>query len=374
MKILFTGGGSGGHFYPIIAIAEALVDRAKEERLILPELFFMAPEPYDERVLFENGITFLHVPAGKLRRYFSIRNFLDVFKTIWGVMRALVIMFRVYPDVVVGKGGFGSFPALLAARLWNIPTIIHESDTVPGRVNKWAGKFARRIAVSFPEAASFFPGERVAHTGNPLRREMLSLSSLARSDFHLEEGTRVILILGGSLGSATLNEAILQMVSTLLRDYEVIHQTGTLHIADISARAKVLLQNHPNQTRYHAFGYLSGEEVSSAGRISSLVISRAGSTIFEIANWGKPSIMIPLADSNGDHQRANAYAYAGSGAADVLEEGNLTPTILRNQIERILGNPGLTQQMSERALRFAKTDAARVIANAIIEMALKHEK
>ena len=374
MKILFTGGGSGGHFYPIIAIAQALSDRALEERLILPELFFMAPEPYDERLLFENGITFLRVPTGKLRRYFSLKNVFDLFKTAWGVLKASVMMFRIYPDVVVGKGGFGSFPALFAARFWKIPTIIHESDTVPGRVNKWAGKFARRIAVSFPEAASYFPEGRVAYTGNPLRKEMLASVTLARTDFHLEENTKVIAVLGGSLGSVTLNEALLQTLSTLLDTYEIIHQTGEQNLAEISARSRVLLQNHPKKNRYHPFGYLSGEEVASAGRLSNLIISRAGSTIFEIATWGKPSILIPIADSNGDHQRENAYAYAGSGAADVLEEGNLTPAILRNQIEKILENSTLTGQMSERALHFAKTDAATVIANEIIEMALKHEK
>ena len=374
MKILFTGGGSGGHFYPIIAIAQALIERAKEERLILPELFFMAPEPYNEQLLFENGITFLRVPTGKLRRYFSVRNLFDIFKTIWGVGKALVVVFRMYPDVVVGKGGFGSFPALVAARFWNIPTVIHESDTVPGRVNKWAGGFARRIAVSFPEASPHFPIGRVAHTGNPLRKEVLSGGTLSRSDFRLEEKTKLILVLGGSLGSVALNEAILQMLPILLADYEVIHQTGVHNIADISARARVLLQNHPQSRRYHAFGYLSGEEVSSAGKLSSLIISRAGSTIFEIASWGKPSIVIPISDSNGDHQRENAYAYAGSGAADVLEEGNLTTNILKNQIDKILRNPGLTEQMSERALHFAKTDASSVIANAIIEIALRHEK
>ena len=160
MKILFTGGGSGGHFYPIIAIAQALSDRALEERLILPELFFMAPEPYDERLLFENGITFLRVPTGKLRRYFSLKNVFDLFKTAWGVLKASVMMFRIYPDVVVGKGGFGSFPALFAARFWKIPTIIHESDTVPGRVNKWQESLLavsrshfRRQHPTFPKVA-----------------------------------------------------------------------------------------------------------------------------------------------------------------------------------------------------------------------------
>src|SRR3989338_5058439 len=108
MKVLFTGGGSGGHFYPIVAIAEELIALAKEERLILPQLFFMAPEPYDEGLLFENGIVFIRVPTGKLRRYASGKNITDIFKTTWAVLKAMGTLFRIYPDVVVGKGGFGS--------------------------------------------------------------------------------------------------------------------------------------------------------------------------------------------------------------------------------------------------------------------------
>ncbi|MDO8620107.1 MAG: UDP-N-acetylglucosamine--N-acetylmuramyl-(pentapeptide) pyrophosphoryl-undecaprenol N-acetylglucosamine transferase, partial [bacterium] len=371
---LFTGGGSGGHFYPIIAIAREVSLRAKEERLIPPELFFMAPEAYDEGLLFENGITFIRVPTGKLRRYASFKNVVDIFKTAWGVLRATFIMFRIFPDVVVGKGGFGSFPALFAARFWKIPTLIHESDTVPGRTNTWAGKFAERIAVSFPQVASLFPGGRVAYTGNPLRSEVLSPLRPARGEFGLEQNTKVVFVIGGSLGSMALNEAVLQILPDLLRDYEVIHQTGREHFSDITGRARVVLQNHEHMGRYHPFEYLSTVEVSSAGKLSDLIISRAGSTIFEIAAWGKPSILVPIPDSNGDHQRENAYAYAETGACDVLEESNLTTTILKGQIDKILTDEHRASEMSTRALRFAKTDAAQVIANEILEMALRHEK
>ncbi len=374
MKILFTGGGSGGHFYPIIAMAQEVLLRAKEERLIAPQLFFMAPEAYDEGLLFENGITFLRVPTGKLRRYASLKNISDLFKTAWGLIKATFIMFRVYPDIVVGKGGFGSFPALFSARLWNIPVFIHESDTIPGRANLWAGKFASRIAVSFPQAASFFPAERVAYTGNPLRPEVLSPLRPSRGEFGLEEGTKIIFVTGGSLGSVTLNEALLKILPDLLSEYEVIHQTGKDNFSDITGRAKVILQNHEHARRYHPAAYLSPAQLASAGKLSDLIISRAGSTIFEIAAWGKPSILIPIADSNGDHQRENAYAYAETGATDIIEEGNFTTTLLFSQIQKILHDEARRTQMTERALHFAKTDAAKVIANEILEMALRHEK
>lgn len=374
MKILFTGGGSGGHFYPIIAIAEQVLALSKEERLIAPQLFFMAPEPYDEGVLFEHEITFIRVSTGKLRRYASLKNITDIFKIAWAVLKATFIMFRIYPDVVVGKGGFGSFPALFAARFWSIPVIIHESDSVPGKVNAWAGKFATRVAVSFANAASSFKKETVAYTGNPLRREILLEEVPARSEFDLEKDTKVIFVIGGSLGSTTLNEALLQNLPDLVNNYEIVHQTGKANLADMSARAKVLLQTNPFMHRYHPFGYLSTRQVSAAGKLCDLVISRAGSTIFEIAAWGKPSILIPITDSNGDHQRENAYAYSENGAADVLEEANLTPTLFRNQIEKIFGDESRYKLMTERARHFAKLDAANVIAREILEIALKHEK
>jgi len=375
MKILFTGGGSGGHFYPIIAIAEEVRRMAKEERLITPQLFFMSPEPYDKGLLFDNEITFIRVPTGKLRRYFSLRNALDLVRTAFGVLSAIITIFRIFPDVVVGKGGYGSFPALVAARLFNIPVFIHESDSVPGRVNRWAGKFAKRVAVSFADAAKYFPEGRTAHTGNPIRRILLGHDDAELlPELQPKDGRRLIFVIGGSLGSVTINEAMFKIVPQLLDAYEVIHQTGAHNAADLAARAGVLLQNHPKHDSYRPLGYIAGKELAAIGRAADLIISRAGSTIFEIAAWGKPSILIPIADSNGDHQRENAYSYSATAAAEVVEEHNLTPAILMGEIEKVLGDEKRYTTMAEAAKRFAKEDAAAVIAREIVTMALKHEK
>ena len=161
MKIILTGGGSGGHFYPIIAVAQELNELAKENRILRPELFYMSTEDYNEGLLYENGIIFKKVSTGKIRRHLSVsnivKNFFDLFKTFFGALGALVTVFNIYPDVVFGKGGYASFPTIFAARILRIPVIIHESDSAPGRVNKWAGHFAKRVAVSFPEAAKYFP-------------------------------------------------------------------------------------------------------------------------------------------------------------------------------------------------------------------------
>ena len=175
MKVLFTGGGSGGHFYPIIAISQELNKLIDEAKLVNVELYFMSVAPYNERLLFENKIAFKKVSTGKLRNYFSVKNFIDIFKTLFATIAAVFQILLLFPDVVVGKGGYASFPAIFAARFFKIPIIIHESDAVPGRVNKWAGKFADKIAISFAEAAEHFPKEKVALTGNPIRRGILSL-------------------------------------------------------------------------------------------------------------------------------------------------------------------------------------------------------
>ena len=168
MKILLTGGGSGGHFYPIIAVAEALREIAKEERLFNLELYFMSDRAYSRQILFEQDIIFKKVSAGKRRLYFSPRNIIDLFKTAIGVLKAIFEMYKIFPDVVFGKGGYASFPALFAAKTLKVPVLIHESDSTPGRVNIWAAEFARGIAVSFPAAADYFPKEKEGYTGKPI--------------------------------------------------------------------------------------------------------------------------------------------------------------------------------------------------------------
>src|SRR3989344_7421824 len=172
MKVVFTGGGTGGHFYPAIAMAEAVRDIARERRLIDPRLYYLAPTPFDEDALFENSIVFVRIPAGKMRRYRSFRNITDSLVTGTGFLMALSALFLIFPDVVVSKGGYGSGPTVLAARVLGIPIIIHESDAKPGRANLLAAPFASRIAIAFPSAAAYFPKSargKITQTGIPIR-------------------------------------------------------------------------------------------------------------------------------------------------------------------------------------------------------------
>lgn len=376
MKILFTGGGTHGHFYPIIAIVEAIEEIVREKKLLPPKLYFAAPLPIDRQLLFDHQVAFVQTSAGKVRSYFSIRNFFDAGKTGWGIFVSVIRVFFMYPDVIFGKGGYGSFPTLLAAKLFRIPVVIHESDITPGRVNLWAGKFALRIALSWKEAAEHFPGGRAAHTGNPIRHGISTpLHEGAGEYLKLEPGLPTILVLGGSQGAEALNDVVLEALPLLLKKYQIIHQTGEHNADDVGATASVILRDEPNKIRYHAFPYLNELALRMSAGAANLVVSRAGSTLFEIASWGLPSIIVPLPPdvAHEDHQTKNAFAYARRGAGVVIEQRNLTPTVLLSEIDRIIETPAVAQGLSFAAKAFATPEAARIIAEELLEIGLSHE-
>lgn len=375
MKILFTGGGTGGHFYPIIAIAENIQRVVQDEKILKVELFYMSTEPYDKAALYENSITFIPVTAGKLRIYPSIKNYIDIGKTIFGCLEATLKVFALYPDVVVGKGGYASFPALFAARLLRIPVIIHESDSAPGRVNSWAAKFAKRIAISFEEASDYFPKAKTAWTGQPIRRDITQAARDGAFEYLKFNSTiPVLFILGGSQGAQKINNAIIDALPTLVAKYQIIHQVGVKNLKDVSETAQVVLAGNTNKDRYKPVGFLNPLGMKMSSGAATLVISRAGSTIFEIASWNVPSIIIPFDKSNGDHARKNAYTYARAGCGEVIEENNLTPNILVSEIENILSNPSKVAAMKKATQDFARPDAGRVIAKEILDLALEHVK
>ncbi len=383
MKIVLTGGGSGGHFYPLIAVAEELRKQAREEHLLDPKLIYMAPTEYDKDVLFEHDIIFKSIAAGKQRNYRSILNILDLFKIGWGTLQALVKLFFIFPDVVFSKGGYVSVPVLLAARIFGIPVIFHESDSVPGKANAWAAKFASRIAVSYPDTVAAFEklaarkGKQatIAVTGNPIRKDLLTLATGAREFLKLEGNTPVILILGGSQGAQMINETVVEAAAGLVEHYYVIHQTGAEHFNITKESAALALAESQFKERYKPFAFLNVLALRMSAGASSLVVSRAGSgSIFEIAAWGKPSVIIPIPEDVSRDQRSNALAYARSGASIVIEQANLTPHLLASEIERLVSDENLRAQMSEAAKGFARPDAAAKIAREIIDLALEHEK
>lgn len=378
MTIAFTGGGSGGHFYPIIAIAEALNDVVREDRLVAPTLYYLAPDSFDSKALFENGIAYIRIPAGKMRRYASLRNLTDMIATLTGIVLAVITLFRIYPDVVMSKGGYGSVPTVLAARLLRIPVVIHESDAKPGRANLLAAKFAKKIAISFESAASYFPRRaqsRIARTGIPIRKALMRVEPEgARQYLGLEKDVPTLLVIGGSSGAQKINEVMLSSLPELVSFANVIHQTGPAHFKNVQAIAQVVLANNPSAARYHPVDYLSETSLQRAAGVADLVISRAGaSALAEIGLWKKPAIIVPISESVSHDQRTNAYTYARTGGAIVIEDDNLTQHLLVSEIRRIIGDPELAQRMGLASAGFTEPDAARILAKELLAIALSHE-
>ena len=278
--------------------------------------------------------------------------------------------------MVFSKGGYASFPTIFAARILRIPVVIHESDSVPGRVNQWAGHFAKKIAVSFHETSYFFPKQQVAWTGQPIRTEIEHPASRkeALEYFKLEGDVPIILVLGGSLGAELINNTILDALPRLVNDYQIIHQTGVQNFETVVDRAKVVLTDNQHRLRYFLVPFLNPLTMRMASGAATIVISRAGSMLFEIASWGLPSILIPITNTNLDHQKKNAFNYARTGACSVIEEMNMTANILIGEIERIIGDKEIYDGMARSAKAFNKPDAAMKIARALVDTALSHEK
>lgn len=376
MKIVFTGGGTGGHFYPIIAIVEKVNKVVDDDNILGSKLYYISNDPYDKEVLFENGLIYEEMMAGKRRTYFSPLNFLDLFKTFFGIIGATFKLFSIYPDVVFGKGGYASFPTLFAARILRIPVMIHESDAAPGRVNLWAGKFAQKVAVSFKEAAQFFPQDSVAWTGHPIRTELEAPAS--RADglkyYKFESTLPTIFILGGSQGAELINNTIIDALPRLVKNYQVIHQTGLRNFKIVKEEANVVLGDMPEKSRYVPIAFLNPLQMKMAASVAIVIISRAGSSLFEIATWGVPSILVPFAKSNADHAKKNAFTYAHHGGASVIEENNMTANILVSELENMIGDKEAYVRMQKAAKEFNPPDAAEKIAKVLVNMALSHEK
>lgn len=367
MKIVITGAG-GGHFYPLVAVAERVRKEAFIQKIPQPEFYFFSDKPYDEEALFKVECKFVEIPAGKLRLYPSLETVTDIFKTFFGCVVAINKLYSVYPDVVFAKGGYASFPTLFAARILSIPVIVHESDTVPGRTTLWAGKFAFRVAVSYPEAAQLYPKERTALTGQPIRDELLPPADFKRT--YQKKDRPVILIFGGSQGSQIINNAILTVLPTLLSSYDIVHQVGKENVAQIKAVTEQLLKDHDFKDRYYAEGFLN---IAHFYPKVDLVITRAGSAMFEMVAWQLPMIVIPISETVSRDQRSNAYAMASHGFATVLEENNLSPNILLSTISRILDSEQNYNAMIKNTAFFENSlTASTVIAREIIRIGLSH--
>lgn len=316
-RIVFTGGGTAGHVTPNLA----LISKLKEKQW---DIHYIGSKTGIEKSLIEEiDIPYYPISSGKLRRYFDLKNFQDPFKVLKGIVEAYVIIKKLKPDVIFSKGGFVSVPVVIAGKLNGVPVLIHESDYTPGLANKIAVRFATKMFVTFPEAKAHLPKNKVIVTGSPIREELLQgdrkkgLSFLGFTD-----KKPVVTIMGGSLGSVTLNTIIRENLHTLLVHYQIVHLCGKGNIDE------TLL----NVEGYSQFEYLSNE-LPDVAAATDLVISRAGSNaIFEWLELKKPMLLIPLPKtvSRGD-QILNAHSFKKRGFAMVLEEEELTnETFLRS--------------------------------------------
>ncbi len=368
MVIGLVGGGTAGHFYPLISVSEYL--NSTQNR---PDLYYFGPSPYNKNSLKESGIKYVYCPAGKLRRYFSMQNFLDFFKNFFGIFVAIWKLYIIYPDVIFSKGGYTSVPVLLAARFLRIPVVIHESDAFPGRANLLSRNQAQYVGIAYKEAAKYFSEKKTALVGIPLRHEIKEKLENPLSSLGIPNDKPLIYITGGSQGAERINNLVIMSLSTLLPEYRIFHQVGAGNINELRLTAKSLLENSPLQNDYYIEGTLNSRQVSALMQAADLIITRAGSTaLFEISYHQKPSIVIPIPEDISRDQRSNAYAYARRGGATVIEEHNLSPNLLKQEIDFILKNENNKKAMSAAAARFYIAGAEEKISNLLISIGQEH--
>lgn len=372
-RILLTGGGSGGHVFPLIAVATALKEKAQQSGREL-ELLILGEGQFMEKAAVENGLPFKRILAGKLRRYFSILTVLDILKTPIGFFQSLWHVFWFMPDIIFAKGGYASVLPAIIGRLFFIPLFIHESDSIPGLANRILGKLAKTVFISFQSSEKYFKTGKTALTGNPLRKELIGQDrGRAAEFFKLKSDKKTILILGGSQGAQKINDIILQSLVMLVKDFQIIHQCGETQYNFVRNEAEKLVKEGEGKyaenikINYKLFPFLDTEQLGMAFAVADILISRAGAgSIFEIAAFGKPVILIPITNSSADHQLANAREFSKFGAV-VLEEQNLTSHILINQIESLLNEENFAK-INANIQTFAKPEAAEKIVSALLNL------
>lgn len=377
LRIGLTGGGTGGHFYPLVAVAEEIRHKYTGEDI---SLFYFGESPYNEQDLKSNNIHYVKITAGKSRLYSSFQNYLDYFKILWGIIQALWKLAIIYPDVIFSKGGYVSFPVLFAARMLFIPIVIHDSDTVPGRATIYSAKFAKIVCVAWPEGGQVLeevhgvPHDKIVYTGLPIRyalnpahpRENYAFSSFNSFDPRIP----TILVVGGSQGSENINNVVIKSLPQILPNVQVIHQTGTNNFERVKKLTDELLKDLPEKKSYIPIANLNSNEMRNAYSMVALAVSRGGSSqILELQAYGIPSIVIPLPEDISRDQRQNAYASARRGASIVIEEKNLTSTILINEIRRLIVAQEALDGMRVDAKAAAKLDGAEQIADILVHYA-----
>ncbi len=364
MRLLIAGGGTGGHLFPGIAVAEEFLARKKGNEV----LFVGTWKGIEARVLPKLGYRLECITAAGIRGKGSVARAKGLAKFLYGYAQSRKILKEFKPDLVLGVGGYASAPALLAARGMQIHRFIHEQNAIPGFTNKMLATVAERVFISLEESRKFFPEERTLLTGNPLRRQILEQVALApqveRSDdaFHL-------LVFGGSAGAhrinITMGEALpyLEDVKGRLR---ITHQTGENDLEDVTAAYE--------EQGFSADAVAFIDSMADAYRWADLVVCRAGATtIAEITACGKPCVFIPYPHAVDDHQRRNAEALLKHGAGFLIIEQELTGEMLAKTIRELMDDPARLTTVGEAAQGLARLDAAQVIVDEMMASKWKED-
>lgn len=353
-RILLTGGGTAGHVTPNIALLPRL-------RELGYEISYMGSyDGIEKKLIEELQIPYYGISSGKLRRYFDPKNFTDPFKVIKGYGEACRIMKKLSPDVLFSKGGFVSVPVVLAAKRYHVPAIIHESDMTPGLANKLCIPSAKKVCCNFPETIQYLPRDKAVLTGSPIRQELLRGERLHALRFTgLSANKPVILVMGGSMGAAAVNEAVRRILPTLLKEFQVVHLCGAGKL---------------DPSLGHLAGYVQYEyiknELKDLFALADIVISRAGANaICELLALKKPSLLIPLsaAASRGD-QILNARSFEKQGFSMVLEEEEITNEALLQAVHTLYQNRTSFSSAMEAS---SQTDSIATIIG-LIEEAVLH--
>ncbi len=371
LRIVLTGGGTGGHIIPLLAVADELQSIAPGDLA----LTYVGPKSRYLGAFGERGIAVRTVAGAKLRRgYGFFLNILDVPRFFVSIIQALAKLYTLMPDAVFSKGGPGALAVVLAARFYFIPVIIHESDAVPGLTSRLSAPLAKRIAIAFRGVAAYFPEKKTFLAGVPVRPALLAnipSHEAAKRELQFNAGEPLLLVLGGSQGAAPLNAFVVENLAALLEKFQIFHQAGEANLAEVTGAAKLALQNTAEVlcARYRVEGFLDERGLARALAAADIVLSRAGAgAIYELAAFGKPAIIVPV-ESDGGQQRANAREYAGSDAAVSMEQKNLSVHVFLDVAQRLLGDQGARENMERAAKLFFKPLAAQFIAKELLALA-----
>lgn len=351
INILITGGGTGGHVVPLLAVAEELKKHTADI------LFVGSGLEMEKEAAKKLDIRYKSILSGKLRRYFHWQNFIAPFKILLGFFQSLAIILSFRPRVIFAKGGYVTFPVVLAGWLMRISIIIHESDVVMGLANRWEAKMAKKVCLGFPvENYRHLPLNKIVYTGNPLRKEFLQKDT--RYKIQDRNKLPTILIIGGSQGARFINQSIASLLDKLTKKYYIIHIAGKNDYQWLKKNS------WPN---YELYDFT--DKVLELMEKADLIISRAGAnTLAEISILAKPSILIPLPTGASNHQGENAKVYEKNNAAVVVSESGLTPESLKDIIERLLEDKKMLMEIGNRAKELSQPNASEAIAEEIIKL------